>query len=57
MAPGPVRRLPATTHKFVCYFSELEHSGRRLSLWDRIAISLVLAGREESERDWQRPVS
>lgn len=56
-APAPVRRLPSTTHKFVCYFSELERSGKGMSLWDRLTISLVLAGTEESRGGETRPVS
>lgn len=56
-APGPVRRLPSTTHKFVCYFSELERNGKGLSLWDRLTISLVLAGTEESRQHEARPLS
>lgn len=43
-APPPVRELPSTTHRFVCYLAELNRAGRNLSLWDRLAISLVLAG-------------
>ncbi len=46
-SPEPVRDLPATTHRFLCYFSGLKQSGRQLSLWDRLAISLVLAGQED----------
>lgn len=56
-APGPVRRLPSTTQKFVCYFSELERSGKGMSLWDRLTISLVLAGTEEGRQDEARPLS
>jgi hypothetical protein len=56
-APGPVRRLPSTTHKFVCYFSELERNGKGLSLWDRLTISLVLAGTEDGGHGGQRPLS
>ncbi len=56
-APAPVRRLPSTTHKFVCYFSELERSGRGMSLWDRLTISLVLAGTEDGRHEGTRPVS
>jgi hypothetical protein len=44
--PEPVRELPTTTHRFLCYFSGLQKSGQPLSLWDRLAISLVLAGQE-----------
>lgn len=56
-APGPVKRLPSTTHKFVCYFSELERSGKGMSLWDRLTISLVLAGTDEGRQDEARPLS
>jgi len=56
-APGPVRRLPSTTHKFVCYFSELERSGTGMSLWDRLTISLILAGAEDGRKNQPRPVS
>jgi len=56
-APGPVRRLPSTTHKFVCYFSELERNGKGLSLLDRFTISLVLAGTETVQQNEARPVS
>jgi len=56
-APGPVRRLPTTTHRFVCYFSELERHGKGLSLWDRLTISLVLAGTEENPSEGARPLS
>lgn len=56
-APGPVRRLPSTTHKFVCYFAELEHSGKGLSLWDRLTISLVLAGQGDGGQEKTRPLS
>jgi hypothetical protein len=55
-APGPVRRLPSTTHRFVCYFSELERTGSGLSVWDRLAISLVLAGRDERGDGGGRPL-
>lgn len=56
-APGPVRRLPSSTHKFVCYFSELERSGTGMSLWDRLTISLILAGAEDGRKKQPRPVS
>ncbi len=56
-APAPVRRLPSTTHKFVCYFTELERTQKGLSLWDRLTISLVLAGTESGERAEGRPLS
>lgn len=56
-APGPVRRLPSTTHKFVCYFSELERSGKGMSFLDRLTISLVLAGNEEGGQQGARPLS
>ncbi len=56
-APGPVRRLPSTTHKFVCYYSELERSGTGMSLWDRLTISLILAGAEDGRKNQPRPVS
>ncbi|MEJ5368802.1 MAG: hypothetical protein WHT08_10815 [Bryobacteraceae bacterium] len=56
-APAPVRRLPSTTHKFVCYFSELERTRKDLSLWDRLTISLVLAGAESGEQAEGRPLS
>ncbi|MCS7042385.1 MAG: hypothetical protein NZR01_06295 [Bryobacteraceae bacterium] len=45
-SPDPVRELPSTTRRFFCYFSELNQTGRHLNLWDRLAISLVLAGHE-----------
>lgn len=56
-AAAPVRRLPSTTHKFVCYFTELERTQKGLSLWDRLTISLVLAGTESVERPEGRPLS
>jgi len=46
-----VRELPTTTQRFFCYFSSLKQSGRALSLWDRLTISLVLAGREAPPRE------
>jgi|GEM_PF-2893490 len=49
-APQPVRELPSTTHRFVCYFAEVNRAGRNLSLWDRLAISLVLAGSEPATK-------
>ncbi len=57
-APGPVRRLPLATHRFVCIYTELERSGKAMGLWDRLTISLVLAGAEEGARSsGDRPVS
>ena len=57
-APGPVRRLPSTTQKFICIYSELERTGKGLSRWDRLTISLVLAGEgDRTERDGGRPLS
>ncbi|GIU75545.1 MAG: hypothetical protein KatS3mg004_2632 [Bryobacteraceae bacterium] len=50
-SPEPVRELPTTTQRFFCYFSSLKQSGRALSLWDRLTISLVLAGREAPPRE------
>lgn len=44
--PDPVRELPTTTQRFLCYFSGLREAGQPLSFWDRLAISLVLAGQE-----------
>mgnify|MGYP005840256977 CR=1 FL=1 len=55
--PAPVRRLPSATHKFVCYFSELERTRKELSLWDRLTISLVLAGTESGQQPAGRPLS
>lgn len=55
-APAQVRRLPSTTQRFVCYFSELERHGKGLSLWDRLTISLVLAGTEDSPPDGAQPL-
>lgn len=56
-APGPVRRLPSATHRFVHYFSELERSGKGLSLGDRLAISLVLAGADANAGERVRPLT
>lgn len=46
--PDPVRELPTATHRFLCYFSGLKNTGQPMSLWDRLAISLVLAGQESA---------
>lgn len=44
-APAPVRALPATAQRFVNYLGSLEGAGQeKLSLWDRVTYSLVLAG-------------
>lgn len=56
-APAAVRRLPSTTHRFMCYFTELERTQAGLSLWDRLTISLVLAGTEGNGRTEERPWS
>lgn len=58
-SPQPVRYLPNATQRFFCYFSELKRAGANLSLWDRLAISLVLAGRDgpEGGRENRRPSS
>ena len=44
--PGisPVRALPVTAHRFICYMSAMSQSGQNLSLWDKVTYSLVLAG-------------
>lgn len=43
-ALSPLRALPATAHRFVCYMSALDQSGQPLSLWDKVTYSLVLSG-------------
>ena len=40
----PVRALPQTAQRFICYMDAMEKSGQDLGLWDRITYSLVLAG-------------
>lgn len=43
-APEPVRELPGTAQRFVGYLWVLEGGGQKLSFWDRVMVSLVLAG-------------
>ncbi|WP_321470356.1 hypothetical protein [uncultured Paludibaculum sp.] len=43
-ALSPLRALPATAHRFVCYMTALDQSGQHLSLWDKVTYSLVLSG-------------
>lgn len=43
-APEPVREVPGTAHRFVRYLAAVETPGEKLSFWDRVMVSLVLAG-------------
>lgn len=43
-ALSPLRALPGTAQRFVCYMSALDQSGQHLSLWDKVTYSLVLSG-------------
>lgn len=50
-APEPVRALPGTAQRFVGYLGSLEGAGQqKLSLWDRVTYSLVLAGGNPKRR-------
>lgn len=40
----PLRQVPATAHRFVCYYTAIQKSGQELSFWDRVTYGLVLAG-------------
>ncbi len=47
-APEPVRALPGTATRFVHYLSSVEAGGgKRMSMWDRVVYSLVLAGNKK----------
>lgn len=43
-APEPVRDLPGAAARFVGYMSVVEAAGERMTVWDRVVYSLVLAG-------------
>ncbi|MBI4891689.1 MAG: hypothetical protein HY821_13780 [Acidobacteria bacterium] len=43
-APEPVRAVPGTAHRFVCNLAAVEAAGGKMSFWDRVTVSLVLAG-------------
>lgn len=43
-APGPVREVPQTAQRFVCYLQALDAGGQPMTFWDRVTYSLVLAG-------------
>ena len=42
----PLRQVPSTAHRFVCYYSKIQQSGQQLSFWDRVTYGLILAGSE-----------
>jgi uncharacterized protein (DUF2236 family) len=44
---APVREVPATAHRFVCYMNAMERSGQKLNFWDRVTYGLALAGAPE----------
>jgi hypothetical protein len=47
-APQPVRALPSTAHRFICYMNAIDGSGQKLGFWDKVTYSLALAG-------WRNP--
>jgi hypothetical protein len=46
-APEPVRDLPGAAARFVGYLSVVEAGGERMTVWDRVVYSLVLAGEKK----------
>ena len=42
----PLRRVPSTAQRFVCYYTAIQESGQQLSFWDRVTYGLLLAGTE-----------
>ncbi len=47
---APLREVPGTAHRFVCYLNAMQQSGQQLSFWDRVTYGLALAGQEKSQR-------
>lgn len=45
-AVAPLRQVPATAQRFVCYYTAIQRSGQQLSFWDRVTYGLILAGTE-----------
>lgn len=48
-AVPPVRALPSTAQRFVRCLDAIDKSGQKLSLWDKVTYSLVLAGMDNSQ--------
>jgi hypothetical protein len=53
----PARQFARATYHFVCYYRALEMTGMRARFWDRVALSLVLAGAEPSQSPCGKPTS
>jgi len=47
---APLRQVPATAQRFVCYLDAMEQSGQELSFWDRVTYGLILAGSNEKKK-------
>lgn len=52
---SPMRALPGTASRFLCYMEKMETSGQQLTLWDRITYSLVLSGPNPQARPTPPP--
>jgi len=51
---GPLRQVPATAQRFVCYLGAMEQSGQDLSFWDRVTYGLILAGSNDKKKGGPR---
>ena len=47
---APLRQVPATAARFVCYLGAMEQSGQQLGFWDRVTYGLVLAGSDDEKK-------
>ncbi|MBL0160642.1 MAG: hypothetical protein IPP47_26700 [Bryobacterales bacterium] len=47
---APLRQVPVTAQRFVCYLDAMERSGQGLSFWDRVTYGLLLAGSQEQKK-------
>ena len=45
----PLRQVPGTAHRFVCYYTAIQNSGQNLSFWDRVTYGLLLAGTDPGQ--------
>ena len=54
---SPARQFARSTAHFVGYYRALEMTGMRARFWDRVALSLVLAGAEPAQSPCGKPTS